>query len=119
MNNIKEPIFKDYKNSLIAASAKWYITPVDDNTRPIANYAPFDSYQLTNNSASDISAALNGSLNKKVTIFAGCGVLMTGHKYEWLLIENLDTSNSIAANKLDLQVGVGISGEMIAVEGGI
>ena len=111
-NNLKHPIFKRYANAEIAASAFWDITPVEDNTRPIAAYAPFDSFQIQNNSDYNIKVQLNGSSDKSFIIFSGNGAIMTGHKYEWLRVTNQDAANAISANLLDVQIGVGLEGEL-------
>ena len=105
MRKQTQPIFKEYNNAEIAASASWDITPVEDNTRPICSYAPFNSYQVQNDSDYDISVKLNGSDNKAVIVFAGCGVIMYGHKYIWLRITNRDAANAIPLNKLDVLIG--------------
>ena len=105
MRKQTEPIFKEYDNAQINASAFWDITPVQDNTRPICSFAPFNSYQVQNDSDYNISVKLNGSNNKGVVVFAGCGVIMYGHKYTWLRITNKNASNAIAINLINVLVG--------------
>lgn len=106
MSNI---VFKQYTNAEIAASAFWDVTPVENNDRPIAKHAPFVACQIQNNSDYDIEVKLNGSENRAVYVYAGCVVVMSNHKFDWLRVLNTDGSNAIAANLVDIQIGAKMS----------
>lgn len=104
--------FKEYDNAEIAASASWDITPLDDNTKPLAKFVPLNAVQVQNSSSYNIKVKINGSDSLSVSVFAGCGVVMTGHDIDWLRVVNSDAVNAIPANELNIQIGKEFSSQL-------